>query len=122
MGAAKVVNDYLNAFTSGEFDQAQTFVSDAFWFQGPFLQCETKDAFFKSATPLAAIVRGHRMLRQFEDGNDVCSIYELNLQTPAGSGAVLMSEWHTVRHGQLASGRLVFDTAAFRKVVPPPTG
>jgi hypothetical protein len=57
-------------------------------------------------------VRGHRLQRQWADDPDVCSVYEVDLETPAGTEPVLMSEWHTARDGQLASGRLVFDTAS----------
>jgi ketosteroid isomerase-like protein len=116
--ASRVVNEYLAAFTSGDFDKAQTLVHDAYSFTGPFLRSGTKDGFFKGASPLVPIVRGYRLLRQWEDGGDVCSVYEFHLQTPATSGSVLMCEWHTVRDGQLTSGRLVFDTAAFRALVP----
>ena len=52
------------------------------------------------------------------DGDEVSSTYEVAIETPVGAGAVLMSEWHTVRNGALASGRVVFDTAVFRSLVP----
>jgi hypothetical protein len=40
------------------------------------------------------------------------------LETPNGSGAVTMSERHTVQNGKLVAARVVFDTAAFRAIVP----
>lgn len=83
------------------------------------MEATSKDSYFASAAGLAPIVRGHRLLRQWEDGEDVCSIYEVNLETPAGMGAVLMSEWHTARQGKLASSRLILDTAPFRALMPP---
>jgi hypothetical protein len=48
----------------------------------------------------------------------VCSIYDFEIETPAGSGSVTMSEWCTVRDGRLTSARLVFDTAAFNALMP----
>ena len=72
------------------------------------------------AAPLAKIARGPRLLRQWEGGDEVSSLYQFRLETPAGAGAALMSEWHTVRDGRLHSARLVFDTAEFRTVVPAP--
>ncbi len=115
-----VVIEYLTAFYSGDFNKAQSLLADDFSFRGPFLQVDRKDAFFKGAQGLKPIVRGHRMLRQWEDGDDVCSVYELNVETPLGAGSVLMSEWNTVRGGQIVSGVVVFDTAAFRALVPQP--
>jgi predicted SnoaL-like aldol condensation-catalyzing enzyme len=119
MSAAKLVNEYLQAFYSGDFGRAGALVSDDFHFKGPFVEVANKEAFFSSAARLAPIVKGHRLLRQWEDGDEVSSVYEVNLETPAGSGAVTMSEWHAVRHAKLISGRIIFDTAAFRALVPP---
>jgi hypothetical protein len=58
------------------------------------------------------------MLRQFEDGDEVVSIYEFELGAPATPGKVLMTEWNTIRDGRLASARLVFDTAEFAALMP----
>jgi predicted SnoaL-like aldol condensation-catalyzing enzyme len=118
--AARLATEYLTAFYRGEFDRARAVVAEEFSFRGPFLQVDGRDAFFAGAEGLKPIVRGHRMVRQWEDGADVCSLFEANLQTPAGTGSVLMSEWHIIRGGRLTSGRVVFDTAAFRALVPVP--
>jgi hypothetical protein len=52
-------------------------------------------------------------------GNEVCSIYDVNLETPAGKGTVKMSAWHTTENDQSRSGRVILDTAAFRALMPP---
>lgn len=118
ISASQVVSDYLTAFTSGDIEGARALVADDFSFEGPMLQADGKEAFFAGAAGLAPIVRGYRMLRQWEEGDDVCSMYEFKVETPAGAGSVLMSEWNTVHDGQLTSGRLVFDTAAFQALMP----
>ena len=119
MSAAKLVNEYLDAFYSGDFGKAGALVSEAFRFKGPFVEAANKEAFFASAVRLAPIVKGHRLLRQWEDDDEVSSIFEVNLETPAGKGSVTMSEWHAVRDGRLISGRVILDTAAFRALVAP---
>src|SRR5579863_3986056 len=103
------VNNYLETFYMGDFETAQLVVADKFTFEGPFIRAQSKKEFFESADGLRAIVRGHRMLRQWADGDDVCSIYDAKLETPVGSGSVTMCEWHHVRSGQLTSGRIFFD-------------
>lgn len=118
MSNQKLIREYLQSFYTGNFVEARNLVSDDFHFKGPFIEANSKDAYFSSAARLAPIVRGHNLLRQWEDGNEVCSIYEMKVETPVGAGAVQMSEWHTIRDGKLASGRLIFDTAAFRALVP----
>ena len=120
MSSSKLVNEYLQAFYSGNFALARALVSDDFHFKGPFVEAADKEAFFSSAARLATIVKGHRLLRQWEDGDEVSSFFEVNLETPAGKGAVTMSEWHTVRNGKLISGRVILDTAPFRSLLPSP--
>jgi ketosteroid isomerase-like protein len=113
-----VVNAYLDAFSGGDLDAAYELVAEDFVFRGPMLQSDGKAAFVEGSSGLRPIVRGHRMLRQFADGDEVCSIYDFDIETPAGAGSVTMSEWSTVRDGKLTSARLVFDTAAFAALMP----
>jgi ketosteroid isomerase-like protein len=116
--AAQVVNEYLAAFWSGDFDKARSLVADDFSFRGPLAQADNKETFFASAAPLAPIVRGYRLVRQWEEGDEVCTVYECKLETPVGTGSVPISEWNTVRSGRVAAARLMFDTAAFRALMP----
>ena len=117
-GPVAVVNAYLDAFTSGDLDRAYALIADDFVFKGPMLQSVGKEAFVAGSQGLRPIVRGHTLLRQFADGDEVCSIYDFDVETPAGSGSVTMAEWNVVRDGRLASARLVFDTAAFAALMP----
>ncbi|MDB4955079.1 MAG: hypothetical protein JWO36_2648 [Myxococcales bacterium] len=117
--AKKLVNEYLSAFYAGDFARAGTHVAEDFRFKGPFVDASDKRAFFESAGRLAPIVRGYDMLHQWQEDNDVCSIFDLRLQTPLGSGSVTCCEWHTVRDGALVAGRVILDTAAFRTLVSP---
>lgn len=114
-----LVNGYLDAFYKGDFDTAGTFLSEDFKFKGPFVEASNKMDYFKSAGGLSSIVRGHKVLRQWEDGGEVSSIHEVRLETPSGSGSIVMSEWYVVRDGKLVSGRVILDTGAFRAIVPP---
>jgi hypothetical protein len=96
-------------------------VADNFSFRGPLAQADDKAAFFASAAPLASIVRGHELLRQWADGNAVCSMYQCRLATARGAGSVLVAEWNTVREDRVVAAKLVFDTAAFRALLPAPS-
>jgi hypothetical protein len=115
---AEIVDRYLDAFYRGDFDTARTLLSDDLSFKGPFIQVDGADRFFASADGLRQIVRGHRTVRQWQDDNELSTLYQMELETPAGKGSVLVSEWNTVRDGKVASAVLVFDTAEFRKLVP----
>lgn len=103
---------------TGDFERARSVVAEDFRFDRPFVQAVGRDAFFASAEGLRPIVRGHRLRHRWIDGPEVCSLYDVDLRTPAATASVTMSEWHSLRNGLLAAGRVVFDTAAFRAVLP----
>lgn len=113
MGPAGIVNAYLNAYTSGDVDRAASLVSEDFAFRGPMQATTGRSAFRQTVAHVAASVRGHRVLRQWHDGDEVCTIYELSVQTDSET-SVLVSEWNAVREGQVASSFMVFDTGPFR--------
>jgi hypothetical protein len=119
LAPAEVVNAYLTAFYSADFESARPLIAEDFSFHGPFVQLRGRDPFLDSAAGLKPIVRGHRLLRQWAEGDETCSWYDVDLQTPARSGTVTMSEWHAVRESRLVSGRVVFDAAALRAFLPP---
>jgi hypothetical protein len=114
----RIVNEYLDTFYGGDFTRARALVADDFAFQGPFLHVQGAEAFFAGAAGLKQIVRGHELLRQWDDGGHVCSIYDVNLATPLGTGTITMSEWHTVTDQKLVAARVLFDTIPFRELLP----
>ncbi len=118
--SSKVVNEYLTAFTAWDIDGLRTHLADEFSFVGPSSRADGRDTFLAGAGRLAPIMRGYRILRQWEDGGDVCTVYEFDLQTAAGAGSVLMCEWNTVRDGRVTGSRLLYDTGAWNALVPVP--
>lgn len=110
---------YLDLFTSGRRDEAFGLLADDFSFEGPLVQAKSK-AEFDAGVPveLGMMARGTNIHQSFEKGNEVCLIYDFNLETPVASGSVLMCEWFQVNDGKIASSRLIFDTAAFSALMP----
>ena len=118
MSAAEIFRTYLERFTSGDTAGAAELLTDDFRFHGPFLQSEGKAAFLEGSAQLGPIMRGAEIHRQWQDGDEVCSIYDFKIETPAGEGSIPMAEWNSIRDGKLASGRLIFDTAALAALMP----
>jgi ketosteroid isomerase-like protein len=116
--AAEIIRLYLERFTSGDTAGAAELLADDFRFSGPFLQSEGKAAFLAGSAQLGPIMRGVRIHRQWQDNDEVCSIYDFKIETPVGAGSIPMAEWNTVRDGKLASARLIFDTAAMAALMP----
>jgi ketosteroid isomerase-like protein len=113
-----VFREYLDRFTTGDLEGARDLLAEDFSFHGPMLQAEGRDAFLEGASGLGPIVRGNEMLRQWEDGEEVCSVYEFKVETPAGAGSIPMTEWVRVRDGKLVSARVIFDTAQMAALAP----
>lgn len=54
--------------------------------------------------------RAANLLHQFEDGDHVCSIYELSMATPSGGSRTLtIADWLRVEDGKITEQRISFD-------------
>lgn len=118
MSNADVFRTYLERFTSGDVEGAAELLTDEFVFDGPILQAKDKAEFLAGSTTAAAMARGCTIHRQWVDGDEVCSVYDFEIATPAGVGAIPMAEWSVIRGGRLVSSRLLFDTAAMAALMP----
>ncbi|WP_439381338.1 nuclear transport factor 2 family protein [Amycolatopsis lexingtonensis] len=83
----------------------RTPLTEDFRFHGPMLQSEGKAGFLEGSAGLCPIMRGADLHRQWEDGDDVCSIYDFKIETANGVVSISMAEWTTFRDGKLAAAR-----------------
>jgi hypothetical protein len=60
---------------------------------------------------LHAMVLGVKIKKVFVDGDDVCVLYDLSTNSPAGTAFVC--EWMRFRGGKIATVRAVFDARPF---------
>ncbi|MGW3964238.1 nuclear transport factor 2 family protein [Amycolatopsis sp. NPDC005003] len=121
MSNAEIFRTYLTRFTSGDREGAAELLTEDFRFHGPMLQSEGKAGFLEGSAGLCPIMRGADLQRQWEDGDDVCSIYDFKIETATGVVSIPMAEWTTFRDGKLAAARLLFDTAALNAALQPAT-
>jgi SnoaL-like domain len=118
VSSADIFRAYLERFASGDVEGAAEFLGDEFTFDGPILQAKDKAEFLAGSTTAAAMARGCTIHRQWADGDEVCSVYDFKIETPAGTGAIPMAEWSVIRDGKLVSSRLLFDTAQMAALMP----
>ena len=118
MSNADIFRTYLERFASGDVEGAAELLADEFAFNGPIVQANNKAEFLAGSATAAAMARGCTIHHQWVDGDDVCSIYDFEIETPAGTGAIPMAEWSVVRNRKLVSSRLLFDTAAMAALIP----
>ena len=103
--------DIVNRFMQS---QDPSLLADDFSFLGPVDQTTGIDAFMKLNESFFPLVRGMRMLKQFEQGNNVCSIYAMDLTSPSGTSLTLnIADWVVVNNGKMAQERLYYDAREF---------
>ncbi|WP_181799042.1 nuclear transport factor 2 family protein [Kitasatospora acidiphila] len=107
------MTEYLAAFLAGDIAKARSAVSDDFSFRAPLMPIRgTKEQFFAGAERKTGLIRDFRILRLWQDGDEVSCVYEIDVSTPAGQASMLLHEWHVVRQGLLVETTMVFDTQA----------
>jgi hypothetical protein len=106
-----IADKFFKAWTTGDFDIARGLLHDDLSFDGPLDKFDNADAYIAALTGLAQIVESVEEQKVFVDGNDVCVIYNLVTNTPAGSA--LTAEWYHLRNAKISAVRVIFDARPF---------
>jgi hypothetical protein len=109
---SEIVTRFLSSYHGGRIADARAMLTEDFSFRAPLVGDGSQEVFFAGAEEKSALVRGFRVLRQWEDADDVSTLYEIDVETEAGAASMLMHEWHHVRDGSIDSTVMVFDTVA----------
>lgn len=103
---------YIGACGRKDLDAVAPLLAPDIHFTGP-------SGIIDGATPYLATLRrigvvwvGSDVRKVFADGNDICVIYDLVTDTPAG--AVPAVEWLRIEDGHIRSVNLYFDRIAFK--------
>ena len=111
MQAREVVTGYQKALGSGDWTAARRFLKDNMKFKGPIAEYDRPEPYIEDLKRLHNIVKGVEMRKVFQDGSDVCLLYDMVTNTPAGTAFI--SEWYHVEGEKVASIRVVFDARPF---------
>ena len=115
--ALQVVNKFYDvSLKQKDADGVRPLLTDDFIFSGPLAKTSKAEEFVALNREFLPAMVETRMLQQFEAGNQVCSIYELDLRKPDGDiFTTMMADWVTVRDGRLAEQRIYYDPREFEK-------
>ena len=103
--------DTVNAFLQ---NQDVTVLAENFKFIGPVDQTTGLEEFGKLNEAFTPHIAGMRMLSQFENGDQVVSIYEMDLNAPSGKAITLkVSDWVKVENGKMVEERIFYDPREF---------
>src|ERR1700730_2880410 len=105
--AGQVVHGFTQAMSAGDLTAARQYLHDDLSFRGPFDQFDNPEPYLRAVGKLFTMVQRVDMKRMFVAGDDVCLLYDLVTNTPAGTAFVC--EWIRVKGERIASIRAVFD-------------
>ena len=111
LSTKEIVLGYQRALGSGEWKSARAYLRDDMTFRGPIASYDRPEPYLEDQRKLSSIVKGIEMKKTFVDGDDVCLLYDMVTNTPAGTAFIC--EWHHVEGQKIASIRVVFDARPF---------
>ncbi len=109
--AAETVQAFMQAMERGDFAAARKCLSDDLSFHGPLESFNAPEPYLESLKKLHHIVDRVNVKKMFVDGEDVCLLYDMVTNTPAGTAFI--AEWHQVKVGKIRAIRVVFDARPF---------
>ncbi len=118
--AVDMVNRFYDVCNNRQGQGLESLVASDVQFEGPLMKLSGAREYISTVGPFLKFHKGMRMLRQFEDGNHVCSIYEMSLATPAGGTLTLeFADWIRIEDGRVAEQKLYYDPREFAKAFMP---
>ena len=91
-------------------------VTDDVRMEGPMQRASGAKEFIALTEQFLQFHKATKVLKRFEDGDNVCSIYTFTLNTPAGSTMTCeVVEWAKVSGSKVAEFKLYYDPREFAK-------
>ena len=109
--AKETVLGFQQAMGKGDWKGARGFLANDLNFVGPFESFSKADDYMAALQKLHHIVERVEPKKMFVDGEDVCMLYDMVTNPPAGTAFI--SEWYKVNAGKISAVRVVFDARPF---------
>jgi SnoaL-like protein len=107
----EIVERYQKALGSKDFEGARGVLSDDLEFHGPIDTFHRADDYMTAIQRLSSIIQRIEPRKTFVDGQDVCFIYNMVTNTPAGTAPV--AEWYRVAGDRIEAIDVFFDARPF---------
>lgn len=114
--ALDTVNKFYDVTDNKKGKGMRELLADGMTFRGPLMQAGSADEYVAMSEKFLQFHKGTKMLKQFENGDDVCSIYEMTLNTPAGGTLIVpIADWIRVSTGRIVEQTIYYDPRDFAK-------
>lgn len=115
--ALDIVNRFYDITNNkNETKGLEQMLSQDMTFAGPLMKTMGSSNYIEMLGQFVKFHKSWKVLKQFENGNDVCSIYEVTLGTPdGGSFSVVIADWIRISDGKIAEQRIYYDPREFSK-------
>jgi hypothetical protein len=98
----ELVLSFIKLINEEQFDEARNLAHDDMTFKGVLGSRDGADAYFKDMKNMKL---KYEIIKAFEDGNDVCVLYDLDM-----SGLKIFGcGWYQVKQGKVTALKVVFD-------------
>lgn len=114
-----IVNRFQKALGEKDFNTVRRLLADDLEFHGPLDTFHRADDYMTAIQGLSSIIQRIEPKRTFIDGSDVCFIYDMVTNTPAGTAPI--AEWYRVAGDRIAAINVFFDARPFVQPAGPST-
>ncbi len=109
MGQREISIEFLNYFCRGDIESLNTLLTEDFQLKGPFYQFNSRHAYLSHLAQDPPQESDFKILKIFEEGNEVGLFYEFS--KPQCS--TVIAQLYKFRGHQIAEILLIFDSRAF---------
>jgi ketosteroid isomerase-like protein len=114
--ALETVNRFYDITENKKGKGLEAMLAEDMTFVGPLMKTTGAEEYINSTKQFLQMHKTTRMLKQFENENDVCSIYEMDIATPAGGTITLeLTDWIQVANGRVVKQKIYYDPREFAK-------
>ena len=109
--AKEIARRYLDAWSSGRFDDAVSLLDEAIRVEVPVNEYPTRESFAAALTAFGSMVERVDVIAELGGEGEAMQLYDLSVR---GLGALRIVEHFTLREGRIVRLRQIHDTAGLR--------
>lgn len=114
-----IVNQFYDAWNKKDLNMMEKLLANNTRYEGPLVTWEGKKQYLEGAKQILPAFNGTKILRQFEDHNTVCSIIDIQMNTPDGPITCHVAEVTDVSDDRILKSKTYYDPRKIEKYCSP---